>query len=85
MRAGLPAPQAAEALRLLHQYLSYSQAEAQLLSQPRQAEDVASAQDMFARQMALRRAQFGPALAQALFADQEAQTRASLTALATSR
>jgi hypothetical protein len=76
---GLPEPQAAEALRLLGQYLAYGEAEAQLLSQPRQAEDVASAQDRFERLVRLRREQFDAQTAQALFADEEARTRDSFS------
>lgn len=78
---GLPEPQASQALRLLHGYLAYSKEQAWLVSQPRQAEDLASAQEMLERVIALRREHLGAQVAGALFGDEEAQTRAAMAAL----
>lgn len=78
---GLPEPQASQARRLLHGYLAYSKEQAWLVSQPRQAEDLASAQEMLERVIALRREYLGAQVAGALFGDEEAQTRAAMAAL----
>ncbi|MBX3587508.1 MAG: hypothetical protein KF796_12785 [Ramlibacter sp.] len=78
---GLAEPQASAALRLLHHYLLYSRAETWLLTRPRATEDVATAQDLFDRVVALRREHLGPAVADAFYAAEEARTRATLLAL----
>lgn len=82
VQAGLPEAQAGRARTLLRHYLTYDRAQAALLGEPRDAEDVASAQRKFQQLLALRREHLGGADAQALFGAEESATGARLLTLA---
>jgi lipase chaperone LimK len=83
VREGLPPSAHAEAIRILHAYVAYRQAEAQAdaneAAQPAVAGPMASTRRLDVL-IALRRQHFGQAQADAMFADQEARARAGILA-----